>query len=222
MTKLKKNFITGFIALLPTVATLYVGIFIFKFISGIVQLIVPIELLTKLLVSIHKDLENIQILVSFTISLISIVVMLFFIFLFGFAMNTFINKKTLRFMEGIIMKIPLAKPIYVSIKQVRDLLFSKNNESYKKTVLIQYPKKGIYAFALVTKENNRNVEKILNQGEMYNVFVATAPNPTSGFYLMVKKSDCIELDITIEETFKTIISAGVISPKVKGENKNEI
>lgn len=219
MTKLKKNFITGFIALLPTVATLYVGIFIFRFIAGIVKLIVPVELLTNLLIGIHKDLENIQMLVSFTVSIISIMLMLFIIFFIGFGLNTFINRKTLYFVEGMILKIPLAKSIYVSIKQVRDLLFSKNNESYKKAVLVEYPKRGIYSFAIVTKEENENVERILKQGEMYNVFISTSPNPTSGFYLIVKKSECIELDITVEETFKSIISAGVISPKLKGENE---
>lgn len=217
MTKIKKNFITGFISLLPTFATLYVIIFAYKFIAGIVQLIVPIELISNFLVSIHRDLENIQVIVSFVISLISIFLMLFMVFLVGFGINTFVSKKTLRFIEGLILKIPLAKSIYASIKQVRDLLFSKNNDAYKKTVLIEYPKRGIYSLALVTKENNKNIEKLLNQGEMYNIFIATAPNPTSGFYLIAKKTDCIELNVSVEETFKSIISAGAISPKVKVE-----
>ena len=69
----------------------------------------------------------------------------------------------------------------------------------------------------VTKENNKNIEKLLGQGEMYNIFIATAPNPTSGFYLIAKKTECIELKISVEETFKSIISAGAISPKMKME-----
>lgn len=217
MTKIKKNLITGFISLLPTFATLYVIIFAYKFIAGIVQLIVPIDLISNILVSIHRDLENIQVIVSFVISLISIFLMLFMVFLVGFGINTFVSKKTLRFIEGLILKIPLAKSIYASIKQVRDLLFSKNNDAYKKTVLVEYPKRGLYSLALVTKENNKNIENLLGQGEMYNIFIATAPNPTSGFYLIAKKSDCIELNVSVEETFKSIISAGAISPKVKVE-----
>jgi uncharacterized membrane protein len=217
MTKIKKNFITGFISLLPTFATLYVIIFAYKIIAGIVQLIVPIELISNLLVSLHKDLENVQMIVSFVISLISIGLMLFLIFFIGFGINTFVSKKTLKFIEGLIMKIPLAKSIYGSIKQVRDLLFSKNNEAYKKTVLVEYPKKGLYSLALVTKENNKNIERLLGQGEMYNIFISTAPNPTSGFYLIVNKKDCIELNVSVEETFKSIISVGAISPKKKME-----
>lgn len=217
MKRIKKNFITGFISLLPAFATIYVIVFIYKFISGIVRLIVPVEKLTKAFILINKNMEYAEILISLTVVIISVILMLIMIFFVGFGINTFISKKTLRFFEGIIFKIPLANSIYGSFKQVVNLLFSKNNEAYKKTVLIEYPKKGLYSFALVTKEGNKNIEKIVGQGEMTNVFVPTAPNPTSGFYMIVKKSDTKDLNISVEETFKSIISGGAINPKLRKE-----
>ena len=215
MKRIKKNFITGFISLLPAFATIYVIVLVYKFVSGIVRLIVPIEKITDAYILSNSSVENIPLLVSSIVTIISVILMLFSVFLIGFSINNFIGKSTLHFFERIILKIPLANSIYGSVKQVIDLLFAKGNEAYKKTVLIEYPRKGMYTFALVTKEENRNIEKVVKQGEMLNVFVPTAPNPTSGFYMIVKKEDTKELDITVEETFKSIISGGAISPKAK-------
>lgn len=215
MKKIKKNFITGFISLLPAFATIYVMVLVYKFVSGIVRLIVPIEKITDAYILSNSSVENIPLLVSSIVTIISVILMLFIVFLIGFSINNFVGKSVLHFFEGIILKIPLANSIYGSVKQVIDLLFAKGNESYKKTVLIEYPRKGMYTFALVTKEENKNIEKVVKQGEMINVFVPTAPNPTSGFYMILKKEDTKELDITVEETFKSIISGGAISPKTK-------
>lgn len=221
MKRIKKNFITGFISLLPTFATLYIIVFVYKFVSKIVRFIVPVEELTKAYILINTKLVNVEILISITVVMISMLLMAIIIFFIGFGINTFISHKTLSFFEGIILKIPLANSIYGSFKQVVNLLFSKNNEAYKKTVLIEYPKRRIYSFALVTKEGNKNIEKVVGKGPMINVFVPTSPNPTSGFYMIVLKEETKELNITVEETFKSIISGGAINPKLKKGYKND-
>lgn len=215
MTRIKKHFLTGFIALLPAFATLYVFIFIYKFVNGIVSLIVPTSEITKIFIWINKDFKNIESLLALIIPAISIVLILVKIFFIGLGINKFVNKSTIHFFEGIIAKIPLANSIYSSSKQISELLFSKNNDAYKKTVLIEYPKKGIYCLALVTKEDNKHIESYVKDGQMCNVFVPTSPNPTSGFYLIVKKSECTDLNISVEEAFKSIISGGVINPKLR-------
>lgn len=215
MKKIKKNFLTGFISLLPAFATIYVIVFIYKFISGIVRLFVPIEKITELYIVANSGVENIPLLISSIVTVISVILMLIVILIIGFSINTFVSKKTLLFFEGIIFKIPVANSIYGSVKQVMNLLFSKNNDAYKKTVLVEFPKKGSYSFALVTRENNYYIEKLIGKGEMSNIFIPTAPSPTSGFYMIVRKEELKELDITVEETFKSIISGGAISPKTK-------
>lgn len=215
MKRIKKNFITGFVSLLPAFATVYVIVLVYKFISGIVRVFVPVEKITEAYILVNKSMEYEGLLVSLIVTIISMMIILLIIFLIGFAINNFISKKTLRFFESLIFKIPLANSIYGSIKQVIDLVFSKSNEAYKKTVLIEYPKKGMYSFALVTKENNKNIEKIIGKGEMTSIYIPTAPSPTSGFYMIIRKEETKDLDITVEETFKSIISAGAINPKSK-------
>ena len=215
MKRIKKNFLTGFISLLPAFATVYVIVFVYRIVSGVVRIIVPVERITAAYILVNRNMENLSLMIKLIVTIISIGVILFLIFLIGFSINTFISKSTLSFFEGIILKIPLANSIYTSIKQFVNLLFSKNNDAYKKTVLIEYPKNGIYSLALVTKEGNKNIEDILKQGEMINVFIPTAPNPTSGFYMILRKEDTKELNITVEETFKSVISGGTLSPKIK-------
>ena len=215
MKKIKKNFLTGFISLLPAFATIYVIVFVYRIISSIVRIIVPVERITATYILVNKNMENLSLIIKSIVTIISIGLILFFIFLIGLSINTFVSKSTLSFFEGIILRIPLANSIYGSIKQFVNLLFSKNNEAYKKTVLLEYPKKGIYSLALVTKEGNKNIEEILGKGKMLNVFIPTSPNPTSGFYMIVVKDEVKELNITVEETFKSIISGGTISPKMK-------
>ena len=215
MNKIRKNFLTGFVALLPIFATIYVIALVYKFVVGIVSLIVPTEEITKIFIFIHEDFNTMKELLAIIIPLISIILIVIKIYFIGFGLNNFVSKSTIHFFEGIIAKIPFANSIYGSFKQVIELAVSNKNDVYRKTVLIEYPKKGIYCMALVTNENNKNAEKYIGQGEMYNVFVPTSPNPTSGFYLIVKKDECIDLNITVEETFKSIIAGGAINPKIK-------
>lgn len=219
MTNLKKNLLAGFMALLPTFGTLYVIVFVYKIIAGMVTSIIPINFISESLISYNKDFQSIKIIISLIISVLSLLFLILMIFFIGFAINTFVSKKTLRYIERIISKIPLGKSIYFSIKQIRDLIFSKNNEAYKKTVLVEYPKKGLYSMGLITRERSLVFEKIIGKGEMCSLFIATAPNPTSGYFVIAKKEECIELDIPVEETLKSIISAGAISPKNKSEEE---
>lgn len=219
MTNLKKNLLAGFMALLPTFGTLYVIVFVYKIIAGMVTSIIPINFISESLISYNKDFQSIKIIISLIISILSLLFLILMIFFIGFAINTFVSKKTLRYIERIISKIPLGKSIYFSIKQIRDLIFSKNNEAYKKTVLVEYPKKGLYSMGLITREKSLVFEKIIGKGEMCSLFIATAPNPTSGYFVIAKKEECIELNIPVEDTLKSIISAGAISPKNKSEEE---
>lgn len=219
MTNLKKNLLAGFMALLPTFGTLYVIVFVYKIIAGMVTSIIPISFISEKLINYNRDFESIRFIISLIISILSLLFLILMIFLIGFSINTFVSKKTLRYIEKIISKIPLGKSIYFSIKQIRDLIFSKNNEAYKKTILVEYPKKGFYSMGLLTKERSYSFENLIGKGEMCSLFVPTAPNPTSGYFVIAKKEECIELDIQIEETLKSIISAGAISPKNKSEEE---
>jgi len=114
-------------------------------------------------------------------------------------------------------RIPVVKSIYWSIKQVSDTIFSSQGEAFHKALLIQYPRKGLWTIAFMTGQPGGDVANHLD-GRYISVYVPTTPNPTSGFFLMMPKDDVIELDMSVDEALKYIISMGVISPN--GNNKN--
>jgi uncharacterized membrane protein len=107
--------------------------------------------------------------------------------------------------------IPIVKSIYVSVKQVSDTLFSTNGNAFREAVLVQYPREGSWTIAFVTGRPSGEVAAAL-PGEHVSLYVPTTPNPTSGFFLMVPRSGCVALSMSVDEALKYIISMGVVSP----------
>ncbi len=223
----RKYFISGLLAGLPLFATIYVLLFIYNLAVKTVEKIIPIRAISEMFVGYNAKLASVSELVSFLVATIAIFIIMFSIMVLGFLVSHFFNRSKIRSIELLILKIPLAKSLYTTFKQLSQLIFSKENKSYKKTVLIEYPRKGIYSLALVTSEENLLAEKVLNRKGLYNLFVPTSPNPTSGVFLVVPMEEVVELDIKIDDAFKMIISGGAIIPngnieklKKKGE-RNE-
>jgi uncharacterized membrane protein len=109
-----------------------------------------------------------------------------------------------------ISSIPLVKNVYAAVKQIADAMLSSTRKNYTRVVLIEYPRKGIYTLAFVTGVSKGEVQAKTQQN-VINLFVPTTPNPTSGFYLMVPESDVIDLDMSVENAFKLLISGGMVS-----------
>ena len=114
-------------------------------------------------------------------------------------------------LEDIISGIPVVNMIYKTIKQITSSLGDPEKESFKKVVIIEYPKDGIWTLAMVTGES-----KDEKSNEYYNVYIPTTPNPTSGFMLYILKTEVFESDMSVEEGLKIIISGGVIGPEING------
>ena len=119
---------------------------------------------------------------------------------------SFIGKKFFELFNNILKKIPILRTIYSAIGQMTES-FTKSDNKQKSVVLLEYPRKGVWAVGFATKENEGLIKKKINE-DLINVFVPTTPNPTSGFLLMVPKSDLIYLDISFEQASKFIVSAG--------------
>ena len=111
--------------------------------------------------------------------------------------------------DRLVLKIPVAKTIYKTIKQLTNSIADTQANAFEKVVSIEYPKKGIWTIAMVT---GQSIDK--NNIEYYHLFLPTTPNPTSGFMLIVKKSDVIESKMNVEEGLKTIISGGMVAPEI--------
>ena len=187
--RLRNNFITGIVVLIPIGITLYLTLFIIR-ISGN---IIPKEL-------------NPNNYLPFDIPGVEILIALVFITLIGRLSLSFIGKKFFELFNNILKKIPILRTIYSAIGQMTES-FTKTDDKQKSVVLLEYPRRGVWAVGFATKENKGIISKKINE-QLVNIFVPTTPNPTSGFLLMVPKKDLIYLDVSFEQASKFIVSAG--------------
>ena len=189
LSRLRNNFFAGAVVLIPIGITLYLSLFIIKISSNIL----PKEL-------------NPNNYLPFEIPGIEIIIAVIIITFIGWLSLSFLGKKIFELINRILKRIPILRTIYSAINQMTESL-TKSDNKQKSVVLLEYPKKDVWAVGFATKENKGIInEKIGN--ELVNVFVPTTPNPTSGFLLMVPKKNLIFLDITFEQASKFIVSAG--------------
>ena len=191
---LRNYFITGVVVLIPIGFTLY---------------------LSKVLISLSSKIlpENINpnSYLPYEIPGIEILISLIFITIVGGLSLSFLGKRILKLIDDLFKRIPFLRTIYSAIVQMTET-FSKKDNDKKSVVLIEYPRKGVWAVGFATKENTGEMAKKTNK-KLINVFVPTTPNPTSGFLLMFPIEDVIYLDMTFEEASKFIVSAGTSSGK---------
>ena len=186
---LRNYFITGVVVLIPIAFTLYLT----KFFIGISSKIIP---------------ENINPnnYLPFAIPGLEILISVIIITIVGGLSLSFLGKKILKLVDDLFKKIPFLRTIYSAILQMTES-FSNNKNDKKSVVLIEYPRKGVWAVGFATKENKGEMAEKTKQ-KLINVFVPTTPNPTSGFLLMFPLSEVIYLDMSFEEASKFIVSAG--------------
>ena len=188
-SKIRNNFIAGIVVLIPIGITLYLTLFLIR-ISG---RIIPKEI-------------NPNNYLPFNIPGVEIVIALIVITFIGWLSLSFLGKKFFELFNNILRKIPILRTIYSAIGQMTES-FTKTDNGEKSVVLLEYPRKGIWAVGFATKENEGIIKNKIRE-EIINVFVPTTPNPTSGFLLMVPKKDLIYLDVSFEQASKFIVSAG--------------
>ena len=193
ITSIRNNFIAGIVVLIPIGITLYLTLFFIKLLSNIL----PNEI-------------NPNHYLPYNIPGLEILISLFIITFIGWLSLSFIGKRLFNFFETILNKIPILRTIYSAVDQLTET-FTKKSSGDKNVVLIEYPRKGVWAVGFATRENTGEIKKKTQQ-DLVNVFVPTTPNPTSGFLLMFPKSEIIYLDLTFEEASKFIVSAGSINP----------
>ena len=181
---IKRYFFTGLLISAPIGATIYITIFIVEFIAGLVpQRFNPNGLLPEI---IGYEIPGLELIIAF----------LSFI-LIGLIFSTLFGKAILGYFDNLITRIPFAGNVYKAIKQITET-FSNADAAYQKVVLIEYPRKDIYAIGFMTGETKGEI-KDRKKIDMVNVFVPTTPNPTSGFLLFIPKEDAVELDMSVED-----------------------
>ena len=204
MSRLKQYFITGLLVWLPMGVTVWVLLWLLGILDGIfLGVLSAAEAMVPALGPLANRLRHIP---GLGVILVAIVILgtgLFVANMFG--------QWWLRQWHRLMTRIPVVRSIYSSVKQVSDTLFSGNGQAFSKALLIQYPRAGAWTIAFVTGKPEGEVSCHL-QGDFVSVYVPTTPNPTSGFFLMVPRADVVELNMSVDEALKYVISMGVVAP----------
>lgn len=196
-TSLRKYFFTGLLVIVPISVTGYAIWFLLKAMDAILRY-VPARYLPETYLHIH-------------IPGLGLILVVFLVFAVGLLTRNFVGRKMVHLGEKIVDRIPLARIIYVGVKQLLEALFFQKTKAFEKAALIEYPRRGIYAICFITGESKGEVQCKTNKN-MINVFIPTTPNPTSGFYILIPENELIILNMSVEDAFKLIVSGGIVSP----------
>jgi uncharacterized membrane protein len=201
---MKKYFITGLLVLVPLMITIWV----------LTTLIQTMDQSLTLLPEAWQP-KN---LFGFSVPGAGVLLTVGIIFVTGLIATNIFGKQLIILWESLLARVPFVKTIYSSVKQVSDTLFSDSGNAFRKALLVQYPHQGSWTIAFLTGTPGGDVSNHL-QGEYVSVYVPTTPNPTSGFFLMMLKSDVVELDMSVDQALKYIISMGTVPPQIKSKTK---
>ena len=196
LTQLRNYLISGLLFWIPLILT----IIVIKFFLEFVDSLIPQEYLPEAVFNLETSIPGSGIILLFLIILIT-----------GIFVTNILGRRLVALWERLLNRIPGFRNIYNILKKVSDTVLNTSSQSFKKAFLIQYPSKGIWVIAFQSGDYRGEAESIIGE-EIINLFVPTTPNPTSGFFVLIPKKDAFELDISVEEAFKLVISAGVVTP----------
>jgi len=194
---MKKYFITGLLIWIPLAITFMVLAWI-------------VGSLDRILLWIPEAWQP-RTLLGVNIPGIGVVVSLLIVLVTGVVGANVLGQRIVQLWESVLARIPVVKSIYYGVKQVSDTVFSSSSQAFRKALLIQYPRQGIWTIAFLTGKPGGDAANHL-PGDFVSVYVPTTPNPTSGFFLMLPRSEVIELNMSVDEALKYIISMGVVTP----------
>ena len=195
---MKKYFITGLLIWIPIVVTIWVLKFIFDFLDQSL-LLLPVAFQTESWLGVH-------------IPGLGAILTVAVVFGTGFLATNFVGAQLLRWGHQLLNRIPVVNSIYSSVKQISDTLFSSSGQAFRKALLVQWPHEGAWTIAFLTGTPGGDVVNHVPP-DCLSVYVPTTPNPTGGYFVIVKRSDVIELDMTVDQALKYIISMGVVPPQ---------
>ncbi|MFH1148701.1 MAG: DUF502 domain-containing protein [Pseudomonadota bacterium] len=195
--KTKKTLLTGLFVLIPIFLTVYIMLWMMDIVDALMN-VLPTKFHPDTYLPFHVPGLGIIYIVILSLST-------------GLLVRNYIGKRALHYWEKLVSKIPLVRALYSAIRQVTEAVFSDDASHLKRVVLLEFPRKGIFAIGFVTGKPSRELCPN-HHTQMISVFVSTTPNPTSGFYLIVPEDEIINLDIPVEEAFKLILSGGMVNP----------
>jgi len=196
MKRLRNYFISGLLFWIP----LALSVLVIKFFLEVVNNIIPPRFQPETLLNLDTNIPG-----------SGIILVLLIILITGTLVTNILGRKLVELWERALNKIPGFRSVYNTLKKISSTVLNNSTDSFRKAFLIQYPSKGIWVIAFQSGEYEGEAKNIIGD-EVINLFVPTTPNPTSGFFVMMARKDAYELNMTVEDAFKLVISAGVVTP----------
>jgi uncharacterized membrane protein len=211
LARLRTSFLTGIVVIAPVALTIWLIWSVIGWFDGFVLPFVP---------DAYRPEEILNTIFGYDLKLnirgVGVVVFLVFATLVGWLAKGLIGRSFIKYAENLVNRMPVVRSFYSGIKQIAETVFAQQERSFEKACIIEYPRKGIWAIGFIsTTAKGEIADRNSSNGPMVSVFVPTTPNPTSGFLLFFPKKDIIELDMSIEDAAKLVISAGLVYPPAK-------
>ena len=211
LARLRTSFLTGIVVIAPVALTIWLIWSVIGWFDGFVLPFVPDAYRPEKILNTFFGYD-----LKLNIRGVGVVVFLVFATLVGWLAKGLIGRSFIRYAENLVNRMPVVRSFYSGIKQIAETVFAQQERSFEKACMIEYPRKGIWAIGFIsTTAKGEIAERNSSNGPMVSVFVPTTPNPTSGFLLFFPKADVIELDMSIEDAAKLVISAGLVYPPTK-------
>ena len=216
LARLRTSFLTGIVVIAPVALTLWLIWSVIGWFDGFVLPFVP---------DAYRPEQILNTIFGYDLKLnirgVGVVVFLVFATLVGWLAKGLIGRSFIRYAENLVNRMPVVRSFYSGIKQIAETVFAQQERSFEKACMIEYPRKGIWAIGFIsTTAKGEIAERNSSKGPMVSIFVPTTPNPTSGFLLFFPKADIVELDMSIEDAAKLVISAGLVYPPTKKTSSN--
>ena len=205
-SRLRTYFLTGLILVGPIYITVSLTWWLINWVDDLVRPIIPAAFRTETYLSFH--IPGLGLIIAFcTLTLL------------GFLTANLVGRKLVEFGEKIVNRMPIVRPIYKTMKQIFETLFSKSGSSFRKVALVEFPAPGMWSLVFLSQAPGREVASRLPGAEHVSAFMPCTPNPTTGFFFYVPRKDIIELDITVESAMTLLMSAGMVQPNGDAQKK---
>lgn len=201
LAALRRYFISGLLVWIPIVVTIFVISFILRLLDS-----------SLLLLPKHAQPDY---LLGYKVPGLGVVITIAVIFITGFLAANFFGRFLVRLWDRFINRIPLVRSLYGGVKQMMETVLSSSGHSFRKVILVEYPRQGLWSIAFQTGTGSAEIQECLGGEEVITLFIPTTPNPTSGFLMYAKKKDVIELKMPVDQALKFVISLGVVQPTSK-------
>jgi len=225
-SRLRASFLTGLVVIAPVGLTIWLIWTVIGWVDGFVWPLVPTawqpdSIVNYWLGNARFVVEGGQTIrnpdwIHVNVRGVGVIVFLLFTIFIGWVAKGYLGRSFIRWAESLVERTPVVRSIYSGIKQISETVFAQSERSFEKACLIEYPRKGIWAIGFISTTAKGEVsERAGNTGAMLSIFVPTTPNPTSGFLLFFPEEDVMELDMSVEDAAKLVISAGLVYPNGK-------